>query len=82
MHVTAPPSDGPEQISHNTDGFDFDSCSNVLLENTYYSGGDDAVAIYKLNENFLIRNLTIGTSHGLSIGSETSGGVRNITFQV
>lgn len=25
--------------------------------------------------------MTIGTSHGLSIGSEMSAGVRNVTFQ-
>ena len=28
----------------------------------------------------LFRNITVGTGHGVSIGSETSGGVRNITF--
>ena len=53
--------------------------------------GDDAIAVKsgidylgrtfgRTTENVLFRNLTIGTSHGLSIGSEMSGGVKNVTF--
>uniref|UniRef100_A0A914WRR4 Glycoside hydrolase family 28 n=1 Tax=Plectus sambesii TaxID=2011161 RepID=A0A914WRR4_9BILA len=78
--------------SHNTDGFDIDCSVNVLLENSYYSGGDDAIAVKsgidylgrtfgRTTENVMVRNMSIGTSHGLSIGSEMSGGVRNITFK-
>ena len=34
------PNDSP-----NTDGFDPDACSDVLLEDSYFATGDDAVAI-------------------------------------
>uniref|UniRef100_A0A914W8P7 Glycoside hydrolase family 28 n=1 Tax=Plectus sambesii TaxID=2011161 RepID=A0A914W8P7_9BILA len=72
--------------SPNTDGFDIDCSVNVLLEDSFYSGGDDAIAIgcgdsrATSSENVLIRNMTVERSHGLSIGSGTLGGVRNITF--
>ena len=55
--------------------------------------GDDAIAVKsgkdyngrtfgRTSENILIRNVTIFNSSntGLSIGSEMSGGVRNVTF--
>ena len=31
--------------------------------------------------NVLVQRITVGTTHGLSIGSEMSGGVNNVTFQ-
>jgi polygalacturonase len=53
-------------------------CNKVYL-------GDDAFAIVdngeNPSENILVRNMTIGTSHGLSVGSWSSGDVRNVTFQ-
>uniref|UniRef100_A0A914X7P5 Glycoside hydrolase family 28 protein n=1 Tax=Plectus sambesii TaxID=2011161 RepID=A0A914X7P5_9BILA len=87
-HVTVlAPWDSP-----NTDGFDIDCCVNVLLENSFYSGGDDAIAVQsgmdyfgrtfgRTTENVIIRNMTIERSHGLSIGSEMSAGIRNVTFE-
>jgi len=82
----------------NTDGVDPDSCSNVLIQDCYFSLGDDGVAIKSgLNEygrefgmpsqNILIRNITVDpqfdnlSTNGISIGSEMSGGVRNVTVQ-
>jgi len=77
--------------SPNTDGFDPDSSSDVLFENSYVSNGDDAVAIksgwdcfgvkYGVpSKNILIRNLiTFTSSAGVTIGSEMSGGASNIT---
>jgi polygalacturonase len=45
--------------------------------------GDVAMTIgsnWQISENVLVRNLTIGTSHGLALGSYTYGGIRNVTF--
>ena len=82
--------------SPNTDGFDPDSSSNVLLEDAYFAVGDDGVAIKsgwdcfgtarcgvgRPAENITIRNLVVRspTSAGLCLGSEMSGGIRNVTL--
>ena len=75
------------------DGFDPDSCRNVLIEDSTYQGGDDCVAIKsgsdcfgidygKPSVNITIRNLTChGFSAGIAIGSEMSGGVENVTIE-
>jgi hypothetical protein len=79
--------------SPSTDGFDPDSSSNVLIESSYYSGGDDCVAIKsgwdcfgvdysKPSVNITIRNMTCdGRFAGIAIGSEMSGGVSNVTVE-
>ncbi|KAM3244304.1 hypothetical protein ACQJBY_055938 [Aegilops geniculata] len=85
--ILAPISGAP-----NTDGIDPDSCEDVLIENCYISVGDDAIAIKsgwdqygiaygRPSSNILIRNVTVRSlvSAGISIGSEMSGGVANIT---
>ncbi|KAL3352954.1 hypothetical protein AABB24_020766 [Solanum stoloniferum] len=78
----------------NTDGIDPDSCEDVLIENCYISVGDDGIAIKsgwdqygiaygRPSKNILIRNLVIrsNVSAGVSIGSEMSGGVSNVTVE-
>lgn len=78
----------------NTDGIDPDSCENMVIEDCYISVGDDAIAIKsgwdqygirygKPSSNILIRNLVVQSmvSAGLSIGSEMSGGVSNVTVE-
>jgi len=77
--------------SPNTDGIDPDSCKLVRISNCYISTGDDCVVIksgYKYqpgirqipSEDITITNCVFGTGHaGVAIGSETSGGVRNVT---
>ncbi|KAK8931375.1 putative polygalacturonase [Platanthera zijinensis] len=78
----------------NTDGIDPDSCENVVIENCYISVGDDGIAIKsgwdqygikygKPSTNIVIRDLVIRSlvSAGVSIGSEMSGGVSNITVE-
>ncbi len=75
---------------HNNDGIDLEMSRNFLVENCTFDQGDDAVVIksgrnrdaWRLNtpcENIVIRNCTILKGHTmLGIGSEMSGGVRNI----
>ncbi|KAK3040338.1 hypothetical protein RJ639_026743 [Escallonia herrerae] len=78
----------------NTDGIDPDSCEDMVIENCYISVGDDAIAIKsgwdqygiaygRPSANILIRNLVVRSmvSAGVSIGSEMSGGVSNITVE-
>jgi len=75
---------------HNNDGIDIDMTKNFLVENCSFDQGDDAVVIkagrnqdaWRLNcptENIVIRNCTIHKGHTLlGIGSELSGGIRNV----
>jgi polygalacturonase/lysophospholipase L1-like esterase len=77
---------------HNNDGIDFEMSRNFLVENCTFDQGDDAVVIksgrnrdaWRLNtpcENIVIRNCKIVKGHVLlGIGSEISGGVRNINM--
>lgn len=74
----------------NNDGCDPDSSVDVLIENCVFRTGDDAIAIKsgrdrdgwtvgRPSENIVIRNVSMGSRHsGLCIGSEMSGGVRNV----
>lgn len=75
---------------HNNDGIDLEMSRNMLIEKCVFDQGDDAVVIkagrnrdaWRLNtpcENIVIRNCTILEGHTmLGIGSEMSGGVRNV----
>lgn len=77
-------------MNSNNDGVDPDSSSDVLIENCEFRTGDDAVAIksgrdqdgWKVarpSENIVIRNCRMLSRHsGVCIGSEMSGGVRNV----
>jgi polygalacturonase len=78
----------------NTDGVNLDSCRNALVENLWIQNSDDGICIksglngFGLNlaiptENVLIRNITCppGGRGGFAIGSEMSGGLRNITYR-
>jgi polygalacturonase len=74
----------------NNDGCDPDSCRDVLIENCTFDTGDDCIAIKsgrnrdgrrvaKPTENVIIRNCIMKDGHGgVTIGSEMSGGVRNV----
>jgi len=78
-----------EKGTTNDDGFDPDSCTDVLIENCTINTNDDAISIKAGRdqdawnrqpcENIIIRNnkLTSGVN-GFCIGSEMSGGVRNV----
>jgi len=75
---------------HNNDGVDLEMSRNFLVENCTFDQGDDAVVIkagrnrdaWRLAtpcENIVIRNCKILKGHTLlGIGSELSGGIRNI----
>jgi polygalacturonase len=77
-------------FSHNTDGIVIDSSKNAIIEKSTLETGDDAIAIksgldrdgWRVNrpsENIVIRNCVVSAGHsGISIGSEMSGGVRNV----
>jgi len=74
----------------NNDGCDPDSCTDVLIENCVFDTGDDCIAIKSgrnrdgrrvaiPTENVVIRNCRMKDGHGgVTIGSEMSGGVRNV----
>jgi polygalacturonase len=76
--------------AQNGDGIDVESCSNVLIENSVFDVGDDALCMKSgrdaegrkrgmPTQNVIIRNCTVYASHGgFVIGSEMSGGARNI----
>ena len=76
----------------NNDGVDLDSCSNTLVERCDFMVGDDAVAIKsgrdadgwrvgRPSENIIVRHIRSTNGHGgVVIGSELSGGARNIIF--
>lgn len=77
--------------SPNTDGINPESCRNVHISNCHISVGDDCIAIKSgrefdtymkewASENITITNCTMADGHGgVVIGSEMSGGVRNVT---
>jgi len=77
----------------NSDGIDIESSRNVLVENCTFEQGDDAVVIKSgINhegrrramptEHVIVRNCVINDGHSmLSIGSELSGGIRNVLME-
>lgn len=76
--------------AQNGDGIDVESCRNVLIENSTFDVGDDGICMKsgrdeegrKRNaptENVTINNCKVYHAHGgFVIGSEMSGGVRNV----
>ena len=79
-----------ESLGPNSDGCDPESCSNVLIEKCQFNTGDDCIAIKsgrnadgrRINtpcENIVISDCDMQAGHGgVVIGSEISGGVRNV----
>ncbi|MBB2147704.1 glycoside hydrolase family 28 protein [Pedobacter sp. LMG 31462] len=76
--------------AQNGDGIDIESCKNVLIEGSTFDVGDDGICIKSgrdaagrergmPTENVVIRNSTVYHAHGgFVIGSEMSGGAKNI----
>ncbi|HEX3624189.1 MAG TPA: glycoside hydrolase family 28 protein [Verrucomicrobiae bacterium] len=77
----------PEHAA-NTDGIDPSDSRNVLITRCHIDTGDDDIAIksgHKAPDHeFACENISVSDclflhGHGMSIGSETYGGVRNVT---
>jgi polygalacturonase len=76
--------------AQNGDGVDVESSNNVLIEGSTFDAGDDGICIKsgkdeegrrrgKPTENVIIRNNLVYKGHGgFVIGSEMSGGAKNI----
>jgi polygalacturonase len=74
----------------NGDGIDVDSCRNGVIYHCAFDVGDDAICIKsgkdaegrqrgRPTENFVVRDCVVNHGHGgFTIGSEMSGGVRNM----
>ena len=83
-HVTInAPADSP-----NTDAIDPSACRNVRILNCVLDVGDDNVAVKAGHavagrdfccQDIIVSNCACRHGHGISIGSETSGGVSNFT---
>lgn len=76
--------------SQNGDGLDLESCKNALVYNNTFDVGDDAICIKSgkdedgrrrgiPTENVIVKNNTVYHGHGgFVVGSEMSGGVKNV----
>ena len=76
--------------SHNTDGLDPESCTDVLVLGTYISVGDDCIAIksgkiymaqkYQVpTSDMTVRQCCMRDGHGaVTVGSEIAAGVKNV----
>lgn len=82
-----------EWYAQNGDGLDLESCRQVLIEGSTFDVGDDGICMKsgrdeqgrKRNaptENVLIQYCTVYHAHGgFVIGSEMSGGVKNVAIR-
>lgn len=72
-----------------SDGIDIDSSSNVLVEHCYIDCNDDNLCIKsgrdadglrvnRPSEHIVIRDCETGRGGGITLGSETSGGIRDV----
>ena len=76
----------------NADGLDLDCTQDAVVEDNYFSVGDDAMCVKsgidylgrafgEPSRDIVFRRNTIGTGHGITVGSEMSAGVANVTFE-
>lgn len=77
--------------AQNGDGLDLESCKNAIIVNSTFDVGDDGICIKSGKdedgrrrnrpcENVIVDNCTVFKGHGgFVVGSEMSGGVRNIS---
>lgn len=82
-----------QEYAQNGDGLDIESCKNVLIDGCTFDVGDDGICIKSgrdeegrkrgvPTENVLVQNSTVYHAHGgFVIGSEMSGGAKNIFVQ-
>jgi polygalacturonase len=69
--------------ARNTDGIDPAGATDVTIADSYIQDGDDGVAIKggSASRNITIRDDHFYGTHGISIGSETNGGVTNVLVE-
>lgn len=79
--------------SQNGDGLDIESCRNILVYDSNFDVGDDAICIKsgkdeagrlrgRPTENLLVSNCIVYNGHGgVTVGSEMSGGVKNVSVK-
>jgi pectate lyase len=77
--------------AQNGDGIDIESCKNVIVVNSTFDVGDDAICLKSgknasgrkrgiPSENIIVDNCKVFKAHGgFVVGSEMSGGVRNVS---
>ncbi len=77
--------------SQNGDGVDVESCKNVLIKDCSFDVGDDAICMKSgknedgrkrgiADENIIVDGCTVYHGHGgFVVGSEMSGGVKNVS---
>lgn len=77
--------------AQNGDGLDLESCKNAIIVNSSFDVGDDGICIKSGKdddgrkrarpcENVIVDNCTVFKGHGgFVVGSEMSGGVRNVS---
>ena len=76
----------------NADGIDLDCVVDAVVEDSFFDVGDDALCVKSgidfngrhyahPSRDIVFRNNRIGSGHGITIGSETSGSVFNVTFE-
>lgn len=81
-------------VNFNGDGIDVDSCQDVVIERCHIDTGDDAISLKsgrgmeavrlgRPTQNVLIKDCALVSSlfAGLSIGSEMSGGIRDVRLE-
>jgi polygalacturonase len=90
LKMTITGADLNRESGPNTDGCDPESCTDVLIKDCNFNTGDDCIAIKagrnedgrRVNvrsENIIIQDCHMKDGHGgVTIGSEISGGVRNV----
>jgi polygalacturonase len=75
----------------NNDGVDIESSTNVLVQNNIFRTGDDSVVVKsgrdydgrrvgRASENIVVFQNDMGGEDGMALGSEMSGGIRNVFF--
>ncbi len=79
--------------AQNGDGLDLESCKNAIIINSTFDVGDDAICLKsgkdadgrkrgRPTENVIVDNCKVFQGHGgFVVGSEMSGGVRNVSVK-
>ena len=81
----------PEPVGHNTDGIDPFSSKHIVIDHVFIDTGDDNVAIKSgqpgstgpddPTTDITITDCVFHNGHGLSVGSEISGGVQHLRVE-